>query len=300
MPQEVQFASQQGQTSADDKLTAITNRNKVDKKQTRTEEAQKSLKRTAPSDIVGQGDAKRKATQGSKKSVDKLVEGTTLRGSDPNSIAANAATLLSTVATVQAVDNSHHHFTDNLSAATSLANSVSSPIAVAPLSSSQQSGVSEMTPNANMVDFLSNAATATTQVQVQTQGQLQDTNSSGKRNSTSRNLSNDERRQRRLLRNRVAAKECRRKKKAYVADLEEKVTRLEEENIRLQREIEELSSKTSQLEECARLQKEVEELKAKLALRTSQADVKKELKTNLRGDTNKHDSTESKMPSLKS
>ncbi|CAG8452936.1 3727_t:CDS:1 [Acaulospora colombiana] len=298
MPQEVQLASQQGQISADDKLTAITNRNKtVEKKQTRTDEPQKSLKRTAPSDMVGQGDAKRKATQGSKKPVDKLVDGATLRGSDPNFIAANAVTLLSTVATVQAVDNSHH-FAENLSAAASLANSVSSPIAVAPLSSSQQTGISGMTPNANMVEFLNNATAA--QVQAQAQGQIQEANSTGKRSSTSRNLSNDERRQRRLLRNRVAAKECRRKKKAYVADLEEKVTRLEEENIRLQKEVEELSSKTSQIEEYARLQKEVEELKTKLALCTGQADVKKELKANPKGDTNKNDSTESKLLSLKS
>ncbi|SAM04429.1 hypothetical protein [Absidia glauca] len=52
-----------------------------------------------------------------------------------------------------------------------------------------------------------------------------------------RNMSNDERRQRRLLRNRVAAKECRKKKKHYIQTMEEKVARLEKENAALRRQV---------------------------------------------------------------
>jgi hypothetical protein len=52
-----------------------------------------------------------------------------------------------------------------------------------------------------------------------------------------RTMSNDERRQRRLLRNRVAAKECRKKKKHYIQTLEEKVARLEKENAALRRQV---------------------------------------------------------------
>lgn len=52
-----------------------------------------------------------------------------------------------------------------------------------------------------------------------------------------RTLSNDERRQRRLLRNRVAAKECRKKKKHYIQTMEEKVLRLEKENAALRQQL---------------------------------------------------------------
>lgn len=58
-----------------------------------------------------------------------------------------------------------------------------------------------------------------------------------------RNLSMDERRDRRLQRNRVAAKECRNKKKAYIMTLEEKCAGLEEENIRLLKQVDELNAK---------------------------------------------------------
>ncbi|KAI1320299.1 hypothetical protein EDD11_001514 [Mortierella claussenii] len=99
---------------------------------------------------------------------------------------------------------------------------------------------------------------------------------SGKRTS-SRNMTNDERRQRRLLRNRVAAKECRKKKKAYVSDLQDTCARLQdtcaslqEENARLYKEIEELNAKLTlgamRIDENVRLIKEVEELSAKLTL----------------------------------
>ncbi|CAJ0769368.1 10046_t:CDS:2, partial [Entrophospora sp. SA101] len=69
-----------------------------------------------------------------------------------------------------------------------------------------------------------------------------------------------EKRQRRLYRNRIAAKECRRKKKAYVADLEEKATHLEEENVKLRKELEELKAKANlsamKIDENVRLAKE--------------------------------------------
>ncbi|KAF9174898.1 hypothetical protein BGX20_009302 [Mortierella sp. AD010] len=91
----------------------------------------------------------------------------------------------------------------------------------------------------------------------------------GKRTS-SRNMTNDERRQRRLLRNRVAAKECRKKKKAYVNELQDTCARLQEENARLYKEIEELNAKLTlgamRIDENVRLIKEVEELSAKLTL----------------------------------
>ncbi|KAI8605192.1 hypothetical protein EDD21DRAFT_284622, partial [Dissophora ornata] len=89
----------------------------------------------------------------------------------------------------------------------------------------------------------------------------------GKR-TRSRDMTNDERRQRRLLRNRVAAKECRKKKKAYVTELQDTCTRLQQENARLYKEVEELNAKLTlgamRIDENVRLIKEVEELNAKL------------------------------------
>ncbi|KAJ2463066.1 hypothetical protein GGI02_005320, partial [Coemansia sp. RSA 2322] len=58
-----------------------------------------------------------------------------------------------------------------------------------------------------------------------------------------RHLTPDERRARRLQRNRLAAKECRQKKKAYIQNLESQVCDLQEENAGLRREIEELNVK---------------------------------------------------------
>ncbi|CAG8707451.1 2847_t:CDS:1 [Cetraspora pellucida] len=287
MPQEVQ-----GQTAVDDtKLatvtSATTNKNKPDKKQTKTDEISKSLKRTAPTDITGQGDAKRKATHISKKPIEKSDDSSTLKGSNPSSIAASAAAILSgvpsTIAQNVAVDLAQvapkHLTTETIPVSTPLTiDPLNSQIAVAPSTSSEQSTVSEHSPP-NMEELLNNNPQTLAQVQLQSQ----DVNSGGKRTSTSRNLSSDERRQRRLLRNRVAAKECRRKKKAYVADLEEKVTRLEEENIRLHKEVEELNSKlaisAARMDENVRLRKEIEELNAKFALRSGHNDVKKESKS---------------------
>ncbi|KAJ1823422.1 hypothetical protein LPJ56_002987, partial [Coemansia sp. RSA 2599] len=58
-----------------------------------------------------------------------------------------------------------------------------------------------------------------------------------------RHLTPDERRARRLQRNRLAAKECRQKKKAYIGNLETQVAELQTENARLRKEIEELHAK---------------------------------------------------------
>ncbi|KAI8056928.1 hypothetical protein BDF22DRAFT_740436 [Syncephalis plumigaleata] len=53
----------------------------------------------------------------------------------------------------------------------------------------------------------------------------------------------EERRRRRLERNRLAARECRQKKKVYVQELEDRMERMEVENRRLRKEIEELNAK---------------------------------------------------------
>ncbi|KAJ2356026.1 hypothetical protein IWW50_002966 [Coemansia erecta] len=58
-----------------------------------------------------------------------------------------------------------------------------------------------------------------------------------------RNLTADQRRARRLQRNRLAAKECRQKKKAYIQNLEDQVSSLQDENSLLRKEIEELNAK---------------------------------------------------------
>ncbi|KAL0095202.1 hypothetical protein J3Q64DRAFT_1608045, partial [Phycomyces blakesleeanus] len=101
-------------------------------------------------------------------------------------------------------------------------------------------------------------------------GMSSDDGQPGKRGPSVRNMSNDERRQRRLLRNRVAAKECRKKKKQYIHEMEEKIQRLEDENARLHKEVEELNAKLTlgamQGSESYRLMKEVEELNAKLGM----------------------------------
>ncbi|KAJ2764521.1 hypothetical protein IWQ56_004454 [Coemansia nantahalensis] len=58
-----------------------------------------------------------------------------------------------------------------------------------------------------------------------------------------RHLTADERRARRLQRNRLAAKECRQKKKVYIQSLEEHVCQLQDENSRLRKELNELNAK---------------------------------------------------------
>jgi hypothetical protein len=296
MPQELQSTNQQSQTTTVEEVkpttTVTPSKNKIEQKYNKNDDTSKSLKRTAPIDVSSQGDAKRKATQGSKKSTEKQIENANLKTTDPTAIAANAAAILSSVpssvaqnvvgqsteSTKQILSNTQ--FDDVLTAAANSVNSMNSPIAVAPLIPNQQTAINDLSPtlHSNMEEFLSSAA-ATAQAQAPTP-QPQD-NSGNKRAVSTRNLTNDERRQRRLLRNRVAAKECRRKKKAYVADLEEKVTRLEDENSRLSKEIDELNNKLSlngiKLEENARLHKEIEELKSKL--NTTQQDAKKETRS---------------------
>ncbi|KAJ2084251.1 hypothetical protein H4R24_000193 [Coemansia sp. RSA 988] len=68
-----------------------------------------------------------------------------------------------------------------------------------------------------------------------------------------RHLTSDERRARRLQRNRLAAKECRQKKKAYIQNLEEQLDAIQEDNSRLRKEN-------------SRLRKENEEFSVKLTL----------------------------------
>ncbi|KAJ1857029.1 hypothetical protein GGH12_001826 [Coemansia sp. RSA 1822] len=58
-----------------------------------------------------------------------------------------------------------------------------------------------------------------------------------------RHLTTDERRARRLQRNRLAAKECRQKKKAYIQNLEDQVSALQDDNAQLRKTIEELNAK---------------------------------------------------------
>ncbi|KAJ2501478.1 hypothetical protein GGH96_001897 [Coemansia sp. RSA 1972] len=58
-----------------------------------------------------------------------------------------------------------------------------------------------------------------------------------------RHLTTDERRARRLQRNRLAAKECRQKKKAYIQNLEDQVCALQDDNAQLRKTIEELNAK---------------------------------------------------------
>ncbi|KAI8378375.1 hypothetical protein BD560DRAFT_390189 [Blakeslea trispora] len=87
-----------------------------------------------------------------------------------------------------------------------------------------------------------------------------------------KNLTADERRQRRLWRNRMAAKECRKKKKQYIGQLEATIERLQSENALLRKEAEDLRQKVAGIKECSfdenyQLMKEVEQLNAKLGMK---------------------------------
>lgn len=109
---------------------------------------------------------------------------------------------------------------------------------------------------------------STTPTSTSTASSLLDTNDK----SINKNLTADERRQRRLWRNRVAAKECRKKKKQYVQELEETITRLESENSALRKQVEDIKIKVAKKDqeqqpsplENFKLMKQVEELNAKL------------------------------------
>ncbi|KAG1152511.1 hypothetical protein G6F37_000359 [Rhizopus arrhizus] len=88
-----------------------------------------------------------------------------------------------------------------------------------------------------------------------------------------RELTMEEKRQRRLWRNRLAAKECRKKKKIYVEELKVKIKELEDQNELLRKEVVELKGKLSffdpssnSAEETFKLIKEVEALNAKLGI----------------------------------
>ncbi|CAH1758249.1 16516_t:CDS:10 [Entrophospora sp. SA101] len=78
----------------------------------------------------------------------------------------------------------------------------------------------------------------------------------------------EERQKRRLERNRIAARQCRERKKVYVANLESKVTRLEDENLYLREQLAELNTRLQyspmDVQECLRLYMMVEDLKSKL------------------------------------
>lgn len=79
----------------------------------------------------------------------------------------------------------------------------------------------------------------------------------------------EERRQRRLSRNRIAAKECRKKKKKYISEMEEKIKLLEQENERLKKELQGLQNKLMHGSENHQLMKQVQELNAKLGITRS-------------------------------
>jgi hypothetical protein len=87
------------------------------------------------------------------------------------------------------------------------------------------------------------------------------------------NLTADQRRQRRLWRNRLAAKACRIKKKVLIHDMEDTIQRLESENSTLRKQVNDLKEKVAAinefpvLDENYRLMKQVEELNAKLGLK---------------------------------
>ncbi|CAG8469264.1 9455_t:CDS:1 [Paraglomus brasilianum] len=282
--------------------TTIIEQHSQQQSPTQPEKTSNSLKRV-PTDGVERGDNKRKV---SPRNIREAI-------SDSATLADNAAAAILTnvnnssttqpTSTSQTVPDptqvmpNHQQFAEVISAATSLANQLNAPIAVAPMPnmnaltnnviSSQSQGIP-----ANMDEFLQNAAAVVQAAQAQ---QVQPEASPGsKRNTSLRNLTNDERRQRRLLRNRVAAKECRRKKKAYVAELEEKVARLETENSRLQKLVEELNAKITlsamRIDDNVRLIKEVEELNTKLAMTAA---IQQEAKRDINTEGSK-ESTESK------
>ncbi|CAJ0843113.1 20534_t:CDS:2, partial [Entrophospora sp. SA101] len=78
----------------------------------------------------------------------------------------------------------------------------------------------------------------------------------------------DGKRAMRLERNRVAAKECRERKKSYILNLESKATRLEQENANLHRMVQEMKNKLDWVEiktaENVQLQLLVQDLKCRI------------------------------------
>lgn len=151
----------------------------------------------------------------------------------------------------------------------SLANAMVSPISIP---GNLSSALLQSLQAANVITSLPGPPPHLPNMDGSTTGQVNDddeSDSQRKRTNNGRALTDDERRQRRLLRNRMAAKECRKKKKHYVQSMEDKIARLEEDNLRLRKDIEEANAKLAlgniqEGSESYRLMKEVEELNAKL------------------------------------
>ncbi|GBB96941.1 hypothetical protein RclHR1_02880007 [Rhizophagus clarus] len=82
------------------------------------------------------------------------------------------------------------------------------------------------------------------------------------------NSSTPDKRFQRLERNRLAARECRERRKAYILNLENKTSRLEDDNLILRQKVQELSTKLELLEyinqDNVRLENLVNELKKKI------------------------------------
>ncbi|RIA84635.1 hypothetical protein C1645_783718 [Glomus cerebriforme] len=93
------------------------------------------------------------------------------------------------------------------------------------------------------------------------------TSSSSKSLRGTKVLSDDKRVQR-LVRNRIAARECRERKKAYISSLESKASRLEDDNLILRKKVQELETKLewaeSKNQENIKLEKLVKKLKEKM------------------------------------
>ncbi|KAG2197662.1 hypothetical protein INT47_002369 [Mucor saturninus] len=131
--------------------------------------------------------------------------------------------------------------------------------------------------NGNVITSLPNN-TISPEVLLHQQSSINHNNSSGadtkKSDEKSKGLTPDERRQRRLLRNRLAAKDCRKKKKEYIKQMEERISQLESERIELKEKVDELKAKIASVpsaeqmmmnnDDNYKLMKEVEALNAKL------------------------------------
>ncbi|RHZ82665.1 hypothetical protein Glove_106g51 [Diversispora epigaea] len=87
-------------------------------------------------------------------------------------------------------------------------------------------------------------------------------------NNTTQAVTEEERHRRRLDRNRIAARQCRERKKVYVTNLESRVTILEAENTKLRQELTTLHSRLqycpADVQESMRLYMLMEDLKEKL------------------------------------
>ncbi|CAG8540043.1 14131_t:CDS:2, partial [Acaulospora colombiana] len=92
--------------------------------------------------------------------------------------------------------------------------------------------------------------------------------SSGQGNKSNQCTNFDQKREMRLERNRVAAKECRERKKAYVQNLERKATEMQQENATLRKKVYDLKAQLewaeSKVAEKDQLESMVQKLKAKI------------------------------------